>query len=164
MEQSGAVAEHDKQILDTMRHSAAHVMAAAVERLFPGTKLGIGPTIENGFYYDMDVPQRLTPEDLPRIEEEMRALVQAKLAFQREEVSIDEAIERFRATGQDYKVELLSDLKERGTTRITSREDADLDPSNISSASLYHTGDFVDLCRGPHVPDSGAIGVFKLLS
>jgi len=164
MEQSGAVAEHERQSLDTMRHSAAHIMAAAVERLFPGTKLGIGPTIENGFYYDMDVPQRLTPEDLGRIEEEMRAIVAAQLPFEREEVPIDVAIERFRTMGQDYKIELLSDLKERGTTRISSREDADIDPANVSSASLYHTGDFVDLCRGPHVHDTSGVGAFKLLS
>src|ERR1051326_8191689 len=127
MHENRAAADHNLQSLDTMRHSAAHVMAAAVERLFPGTKLGVGPTIENGFYYDMDVPQRLTPEDLPRIEEEMRAIAAAQLPFEREEVPIDEAIERFRAMGQDFKVELLSDLKERGTPRITSREDADVD-------------------------------------
>jgi threonyl-tRNA synthetase len=165
MHENGASAEHDRsQSLETMRHSTAHVMAAAVERLFPGTKLGVGPTIENGFYYDMDVPQRLTPEDLPRIEEEMRAIMAAQLPFEREEVPIDVAIERFRALGQIYKVELLSDLKERGTTRITSHEDADIDPSNVSTASLYHTGDFVDLCRGPHVATSGNVGAFKLLS
>src|SRR5436190_554327 len=111
--------------LDTMRHSAAHVLAAAVERLYPGTKLGVGPTIENGFYYDMDVPQPLTPEDLQRIEEEMRRIVEAREPFVREEVRMEQAIERFRTLGQDYKVELLQDLRERGTTRITSREDVD---------------------------------------
>src|SRR5439155_23226145 len=83
--------------------------------------------------------------------------------FEREEVPIETAIERFRALGQDYKVELLTDLKERGTTRVGSHEDADVDPSNVSTASLYHTGDFVDLCRGPHVANSRDIGVFKLL-
>ena len=150
--------------LETMRHSSAHVMAAAVQRLFPGTKLGVGPTIENGFYYDVDVPGRLTPEDLPRIEEEMRSIVNAALAFEREELPIDDAIGRFRSMGQDYKVELLADLKERGTTRVDSREDVDVDPANVSSASLYHTGDFVDLCRGPHLASSAEIGPFKLLT
>ncbi|HZT07667.1 MAG TPA: threonine--tRNA ligase [Chloroflexota bacterium] len=161
---SGVQAVGSSPDLDTMRHSAAHLMAAAVERLFPGTRLGIGPNIEHGFYYDVDVPQRLTPEDLPRIEDEMRAIAAERLPFVREDVPIDEAIERFRAMGQDYKVELLTDLKERGTTRIASREDADVDPSNVDSASLYHTGAFVDLCRGPHVRHTGEIGPFKLLS
>jgi len=150
--------------LETMRHSTAHVMAAAVERLYPGVKLGVGPALENQFYYDLDLPERVTPEDLPRIEEEMRKIVAESHPFEREEVSIDEAIERFRSLGQDYKVELLTDLKERGTTRIsTNREDVDVDPSNTAIASLYRTGDFVDLCRGPHIANSGEIGPFKLL-
>ncbi len=150
--------------LETMRHSAAHVMAAAVQRLFPGTKLGVGPTVENGFYYDMDVPQPLTPDDLVRIEEEMRRIIEARQPFVREEEPMDQAIERFQAMGQGYKVELLRDLRERGTTRVSSHEDVDVDPGNVQSATLYHTGDFVDLCRGPHVEHSGEIGPFKLLS
>jgi threonyl-tRNA synthetase len=150
--------------LDTMRHSAAHVLAAAVERLYPGTKLGVGPTVENGFYYDIDVPERITPDDLPKIEEEMRRIVAERHPFERSEMPIEAAIETFRGLNQDYKVELLSDLKERGTTRITSREDIDIDPQNAAIASLYRTGDFVDLCRGPHVPNSADIGAFKLTS
>ncbi len=150
--------------VQTMRHSAAHVMAAAVERLFPGTKLGVGPTVENGFYYDMHVPQPLTPDDLVRIEEEMRRIIEARQPFVREEEPMDQAIERFQAMGQGYKVELLRDLRERGTTRVSSHEDVDVDPGNVQSATLYHTGDFVDLCRGPHVEHSGEIGPFKLLS
>jgi threonyl-tRNA synthetase len=103
--------------LETMRHSTAHVMAAAVQRLWPEAKLGVGPAIENQFYYDIDVPESITPEDLPRIEEEMRHIVAEGHPFEREELSIEGAIERFRQLGQDYKVELLSDLKERGTRR-----------------------------------------------
>jgi threonyl-tRNA synthetase len=150
--------------LETMRHSTAHVMAAAVQRLWPGARLGVGPAIENQFYYDIDVPQPITPEDLPRIEDEMRKIVEERHPFEREEMPIDAAIERFRSLDQDYKVELLSDLKERGTTRIsTNREDVDVDPNNVNTASLYRTGDFVDLCRGPHVDNSAEIGPFKLL-
>jgi threonyl-tRNA synthetase len=149
--------------LATMRHSAAHVMAAAVEHLFPGTRLGVGPAIENRFYYDMEVPGGLSLDDLPRIEDEMRRIVGAREPFEREDVSIDTAISRFREAGQDFKVELLTDLKERGTTRVGSHEDVDVDPTNVTSASLYRTGDFVDLCRGPHVADSSQIGAFKLL-
>src|SRR5439155_12101404 len=106
--------------VETMRHSAAHVLAAAVERLYPGTKLGVGPTVENGFYYDMDVPEHLTPEDLPRIEDEMRRIVEAREPFVRDEEPMEQAIERFRGMGQDYKVELLRDLRESGTIRVTS--------------------------------------------
>ena len=157
------MAAHEHSELDTMRHSAAHVMAAAVLRLFPGTKLGVGPAIENRFYYDMDVPGGITSDDLPKIEEEMRRIVAEAHPFEREDVSIESAIERFRSMDQDYKVELLKDLKERGTTRIGSFEDVDVDPTNVTTASLYRTGDFLDLCRGPHVASSADIGAFKVL-
>ena len=157
------MAAHEHSELDTMRHSAAHVMAAAVLRLFPGTKLGVGPAIENRFYYDMDVPGGITSDDLPKIEEEMRRIVAEAHPFEREDVSIESAIERFRSMDQDYKVELLKDLKERGTTRIGSFEDVDVDPTNVTTASLYRTGEFLDLCRGPHVASSADIGVFKVL-
>ncbi|MBX5492937.1 MAG: threonine--tRNA ligase [Chloroflexi bacterium] len=150
--------------IETMRHSAAHVMAAAVQRLFPGTKLGIGPAIENGFYYDLDVPRRLTPEDLAAIEAEMARIVTERLPFEREELPLEDAIALFAARGENYKVELLRDLRERGTTRLDSHEDVDVDPANTRTASIYRTGEFVDLCRGPHVADSGQIGPFKLLS
>ncbi|MPZ13543.1 MAG: threonine--tRNA ligase [Chloroflexi bacterium] len=154
----------DRRDLETMRHSAAHVMVAAVQRLFPGTKLGVGPTVEHGFYYDMEVPRPLTSDDLPVIEAEMHKILAERPEFEREEMPIETAIDYFRAHGQDYKVELLSDLKERGTTRVTSREDMDVDPGNRTSATMYRTGEFVDLCRGPHVPSAGRIGPFKLLS
>jgi threonyl-tRNA synthetase len=150
--------------VETMRHSTAHVMAAAVQRLYPGTRLGVGPAIENGFYYDMDVPQRLTSEDLAAIEAEMARIVGERVRFEREELSLDEAIALFEERGEQYKVELLRDLRERGTTRLDSREDVDVDPGNTRSASLYRTGDYVDLCLGPHVGDTGEIGPFKLTS
>jgi threonyl-tRNA synthetase len=150
--------------LETMRHSAAHVMAAAVQRLFPGTHLGVGPAIENGFYYDLDVPRRLTPEDLAAIEAEMARIVGESVPFEREEQSLEEAIALFEGRGEGYKVELLRDLRERGTTRLDSREDVDVDPANPSRASIYRTGDYVDLSLGPHVPDTSQIGPFKLTS
>lgn len=131
--------------LDAMRHSTAHVMAKAVQRLFPGTKLGIGPTIEDGFYYDLDIPRPLTPDDLPRVEEEMRRIVDADEPFVRREVPREEAIELFRQRGETYKVELLEGIPD-------------------DTVSLYRTGDdWEDLCRGPHVPSAGRIGPFKLL-
>ncbi|MHB0869512.1 MAG: threonine--tRNA ligase [Chloroflexota bacterium] len=131
--------------LETMRHSASHVMAQAVQQLFPEAKFGIGPAIENGFYYDIDLPRPLTPEDLEKIEEEMRRLVQENLPFARSEMSRDEARDFFAKRGQIYKVEIIDEL-----------EDA--------SPSTYRQGDFVDLCRGPHVDSTGEIGAFKLLS
>ncbi|HLH22573.1 MAG TPA: threonine--tRNA ligase [Chloroflexota bacterium] len=149
--------------LETMRHSTAHVMAAAVQRLFPGTQLGVGPAIENGFYYDLDVPRRLTPDDLAAIEAEMQRIVAERVPFEREELSLDDALRLFEGRGEQYKVELLRDLRERGTTRLDSREDVDVDP-NATTASIYRTGDYVDLCLGPHVPDTGQIGPFKLTS
>jgi threonyl-tRNA synthetase len=148
--------------VETMRHSAAHIMAAAVQRLFPGTHLGVGPAIENGFYYDLDVPQRLTPDDLAAIEAEMARIVAERVPFVRDQMPLDEAIAYFGERGEQYKVELLRDLRERGTTRLDSREDVDVDPANTRSASLYRTGDYVDLCLGPHVADTGEIGPFKL--
>jgi threonyl-tRNA synthetase len=150
--------------LQTMRHSAAHVLAAAVQRLFPGTRLGIGPATEQGFYYDLDVPRRLTAEDLAAIEDEMRRLIAAAIPFEREELPIEEAIALFEARGEPYKVELLRDLRERGTTRLDNEEQRDVDPTNTRTASIYRTGDYIDLCLGPHVADTSQIGPFKLLS
>ncbi|MDQ7814631.1 MAG: threonine--tRNA ligase [Patescibacteria group bacterium] len=148
--------------IETRRHSAAHVMAAAVKRLFPQAKFGVGPVIENGFYYDIDIGRALTPEDLAKIEAEMGKIVAENPAFVREELPLDDAIKLFGDMGQVYKVELLKDLKERGTTKISADEAADVDAGNIDSVSLYKTGDFVDLCRGPHVDQASDIGAWKL--
>ena len=132
--------------LEVIRHSCAHLMAQAVKRLFPETEITIGPVIENGFYYDFKRPQGFTPEDLARIEETMRAIVAEDLPVVREEVAKAEAIALFRSLGEHYKVEILEGI-----------------PDAI--VSLYRQGEFVDLCRGPHVPSTGRIPLaFKLTS
>ncbi len=148
--------------IETRRHSAAHVMAAAIKRLFPDAKFGVGPTVEHGFYYDIDIGRTVEPKDLEAIETEMRKIVKEDPEFTREEVGIDEAIALFGKLGQSYKVELLNDLKTRGTTKMTEEERMDLDPVNVAHASVYHTGDFLDLCRGPHVGRASEIGAWKL--
>ncbi|MFA5185187.1 MAG: threonine--tRNA ligase [Patescibacteria group bacterium] len=147
--------------IETRRHSAAHVMAAAVKRLFPQTKFGVGPAIDNGFYYDIDIGRPLTPEDLKAIDKEMYKDVNKKTGFVREEMSIDEGIKLFESLGQDYKVELLNDIKTKGTTKLNAEEAGDVEAGS-STISVYRTGDFVDLCRGPHVAHASEIGVFKL--
>ena len=129
--------------LDTMRHSTSHVMAEAVKSMFPTAKFGIGPTIEDGFYYDFYLPRSLTPEDLPAIEEKMREIVKANVSFTREQVSKDEARQIF--ADQPYKLELIDELPEEQVT-------------------VYRQGTFTDMCRGPHVKSTGEIKAFKLMS
>lgn len=148
--------------IETRRHSAAHVMAAAVKRLFPEAKFGVGPVIEHGFYYDIDIGRPVEPKDLERIEKEMKRIVKEDAEFVREEMPIDEAIVLFGSLGQSFKVELLNDLKTKGTTKLTAEETRDLDPANVSHISVYRTGDFLDLCRGPHVGKTSEIGAWKL--
>jgi threonyl-tRNA synthetase len=137
--------------LELIRHDAAHVLATAVLELYPGVKISIGPPIDGGFYYDFDFPEGVTlsEDDLPRIEERMREHIKADEPFTREDVTVAEALERFRAEDQPYKVELIEDLiaNERAET-----------------VSLYRNGPFTDLCRGPHAPTTGRIGAVKLLS
>lgn len=152
---------HEFNSVDTMRHSAAHVLAAAVAELWPGTQFGVGPVIENGFYYDLKTPTSLTADDLETIETKMREIVARDEKFVRREMPIDEAIKFFGGRGQTYKTELLSDLKTRGSTNLKEDELQDIDPEKMT-ASIYETGSFVDLCRGPHVASSKEIGVFKL--
>jgi len=130
---------------DIMRHSASHVMAQAVQELFLGAKVTIGPSIENGFYYDFDYERSFTPEDLEKIESRMREIIASNLPFKREEISASEAIELFKQKGETYKVEIIQDLK-------------------TDVVSLYRHGDWVDLCRGPHLPSTGLIGAIKLTS
>lgn len=135
----------DEEGKEIYRHTASHVMAQAVMELFPGTKLAVGPAIKDGFYYDFDLPEALAPEDLPRIEQRMEEIVDRDLPLRREVVSRGEAVELFRSLGQDYKVELLEEMEGEEVT-------------------LYRQGDFVDLCRGPHLPTTGRLRHFKLLS
>lgn len=133
----------DPEGADILRHSTAHVMAAAVKELFPEALITIGPSIENGFYYDFDVDIPFTPEDLARIEDRMREIVKKCEPFVREEVPKEKAREIF--PGEPYKEELLDDIPEE-------------------TVSLYRTGNFLDLCRGPHVPHTGKLGAFKLMN
>src|SRR5215469_269535 len=153
-------------LLHRMRHSCAHVMAAAVHALWPNARFGVGPAIANGFFYDIALDHELKLEDLPRIEEKMREIKKAKLPFERIELPIDDAIEFMAKHGQPFKVELLNLLKTQGSTAVareTGDEDAvDASASGVTSVSFYKLGQFVDLCRGPHVARSDEIGVFKL--
>jgi threonyl-tRNA synthetase len=151
--------------IQAMRHSAAHLLAAAVQELYPTAKFGVGPVVANGFFYDMDLPVQLSPADLKPIEKKMAEIKKRHDDFVRKEMPIDEAIEFFRERQQDYKVELLTDLKTRGSTAVVAineEESFDIDPKGAESASVYETGKFVDLCRGPHISNSQEIGAFKL--
>jgi threonyl-tRNA synthetase len=136
---------HDKDdpdALTVLRHSAAHLLAEAVRRLYPGVKIAIGPPIENGFYYDFEFPEPISEDDLPRIEEEIRRELREGREWQREEISREEARQRFLASDEDYKVELVDTAE--------------------GDISLYTQGDFTDLCRGPHLQDSSPIKAIKL--
>ncbi|HPV70964.1 MAG TPA: threonine--tRNA ligase, partial [Candidatus Magasanikbacteria bacterium] len=139
-----------QQDLEILRHSAAHLIAAAVENLYPGVKFGVGPAVENGFYYDIDFPKNISEEDLQKIEAKAKELIKANLKYERKELPIEEAIKLFADRGQVYKVELLNDLKNKGTTKLNSEELQDVGET-VDMVSLYQTGEFVDLCRGPHV-------------
>lgn len=129
--------------IETKRHSCSHILAAAVQELFPGTKLGIGPAIENGFYYDFLSEHKFTPEDLKTIEDKMKQIIKSKQPFVRKEVSKAEAEALFKSKGEDFKVELISELPD-------------------GEISVYTNGSFTDLCRGPHVENTGAVNNFKL--
>jgi len=133
--------------LPTLRHSTAHLMAQAVTQLFPEAKLAIGPPIESGFYYDFQRPEPFTPEDLARIEGRMHELARADYPIVREEMTREEAVRHYEARGEPFKVEILRDL-----------------PADVRRVSFYRQHDFVDLCRGPHVPSTGHIRFFKLLT
>jgi threonyl-tRNA synthetase len=156
------VSEQEAQ-LERMRHSTAHLLAAAVAVLWPEAKFGVGPAIKHGFYYDMLLPVPLGPPELQKIEKKMRELRNKKLAYVRRELPIEEAIAEMAARNQTFKVELLTLLKERGSTAVAKETgDESVVDEGSSSVSFYQTGDFVDLCRGPHVNITTEIGAFKL--
>ncbi len=154
--------------LKSMRHSLAHIMAQAIQHLWPQAKFGVGPAIDNGFYYDIYLDNGTISEaDLPKIEEEMRKIVAADYPFERRDVSVEEAIDWAISGNQSFKVELLNDLKRSGTTvaselageKMGSVSDGD---SKVETVSLYSQGDYTDLCRGGHVDSTGKVGAFKL--
>ncbi len=136
----------DENGKDFLRHTSSHILAQAVKRLYPSTKLAIGPSVENGFYYDFDSEHTFTPEDLEKIEKEMAKIVKEDLALEKFVLPKDEAIEFVKKQGEDYKVELIEALPEG------------------EEISFYRQGDFVDLCAGPHVPSTGKVKAIKLLS
>ncbi|HEY4601104.1 MAG TPA: threonine--tRNA ligase [Cerasibacillus sp.] len=136
----------DQEGIEIMRHSTAHLMAHAIKRLYKDVNFGVGPVIEEGFYYDMDLDVSITPEDLPKIEKEMQRIIDQNIEIKRIEVSREEAIQKFKDLNDPLKVELIQDIPEGETI------------------TLYEQDDFVDLCRGVHVPSTGKIKVFKLLT
>ena len=150
-EQVAIVTDRDEESLALIRHDTAHVLAAAVLDLYPGTKISIGPPIADGFYYDFEFPEGVTVSDadFEALEAKMREHVKADEPFTREDVPVEQALERFRGEGQDYKVELIEDL---------------VRDQQVESVSLYTNGPFTDLCRGPHAPSTKRIKAFKLLS
>lgn len=141
-------AKSGEDYLYVMRHSAAHALAEAVQAVVPGAKLGFGPPIEDGFYYDFDLPRPLTEDDFPAIEAEVRRIVKGKAPFERTVMSIAEAEEFFAARDDTYKVDQVRELARLGETEV----------------SIYRQNDFIDLCRGPHLPHTGKIGPVKVMS
>ncbi len=159
----------DNKQLSAMRHSLAHITAQAVQHLWPEAKFGVGPVVENGFYYDIDVPgMTISEEDFPKIEAEMRRVIEANYPFERSEKSVDDGIKWAEDAKQPYKVELLNDLKRAGTTIAKDLDASEMGTiaegdSAIENVSFYTDGDFTDLCRGPHVESTGNVGAFKLM-
>jgi threonyl-tRNA synthetase len=167
--------------LHAMRHSLAHIMATAIQELWPTTKFGVGPVIADGFYYDVDLGQQsvgvgpvaearplISVSDFAAIEERMQAIITANVPFERSEKPIDEAIIWAQNTQQPYKEELLNDLKRAGTTVAKDLNVEELGTiasgeAQVKNVSFYTNGDFIDLCRGPHVESTGKVGAFKLL-
>jgi threonyl-tRNA synthetase len=145
------------ETLDTKRHSLAHIMAASILEMFPEAKFGVGPVIEDGFFYDVHLNRALTPDDMQEIEKRMRAKVKQNLRFERLEMPLNTAINLFGDMSQNFKVELLHDLRSRGTTAVADLGDANLVGGNVNEVSVYKTGDFTDLCRGPHVNETKEI-------
>lgn len=159
--------EQDK--LHAMRHSLAHIMATAITSIWPEVKLGVGPVVENGFYYDVDIPNvTISEDDFKRIEEAMRQVVNQKQPFVQSNKSIGDAIEWAKSNNQPYKEELLNDLSRAGTTVAKDLSAEEMGTiaggdSQVDSVGFYTNGEFTDLCRGPHVENTGMTGAFKLM-
>ena len=158
--------ENDK--LNTMRHSLAHIMAAAIQKIWPDAKFGVGPAVKNGFYYDIDLGDtQMSEQDFKKVEKEMCHIINQAQAFEKSSMSIDDALNWAQENHQPYKQELLNDLKRSGTTVAK-----DIDPSQlglesssdsaVNSVTFYTNGNFTDLCRGPHVEDTSKVGAFKI--
>ena len=139
------VTERDAEGVEILRHSTAHLLAHAVKELFPDAQVTIGPVIENGFYYDFSYKRPFTPEDLASIEKKMVEIAKRDLPVHRREMPRDEAVAFFRSQGENYKAEIIASIPQQETI------------------SLYGQGDWIDLCRGPHVPSTGKLKVFKLM-
>lgn len=150
--------------IELIRHSLAHVMAAAVQKLWPEAQFGVGPTVDNGFYYDIYLDNyTFSDKDLKKIEKTMRNLINRKQDFVKSEMSIDQAIDWAKQSGQSFKVELLNDLKKYGTT-VAKEIANEIEVSDKADmVTFYQVGDFVDLCRGPHIVNTGEVGAFKLM-
>ncbi|MGB4957164.1 MAG: threonine--tRNA ligase [Candidatus Saccharimonas sp.] len=159
----------NEEQLYAMRHSLAHITAQAVQHLWPEAKFGVGPVVENGFYYDIDLGDtKISEADFKRIEKEMRGIINRDFPFERSEKAVDDAITWAREAKQPYKEELLNDLKRAGTTIAKDLDSAELGlvaegDAAIENVSFYTDGDFTDLCRGPHAESTGKVGAFKLM-
>ena len=155
--------------LYAMRHSLAHITAQAVQHLWPDAKFGVGPVVENGFYYDIDLGEtKISEGDFKRIEKEMRTIINKDYPFERSEKSVDEGIGWAEEARQPYKVELLNDLKRAGTTVAKDLDASEMGTiaegdAAVDTVSFYTDGDFTDLCRGPHAESTGKVGAFKLM-
>lgn len=155
--------------IHAMRHSLAHIMATALTRLFPDVKLGVGPVVEHGFYYDVDLGDAsLSEDDFGRLEAEMKKIVAEDQPFENFTLPIEQAVQWAKNQNQTYKAELLNDLMRAGTTVLSDLDSAELGvaaeaESQVQSVSFYRNGDFTDLCRGPHLESTGKVGAFKLL-
>jgi threonyl-tRNA synthetase len=154
--------------LGAMRHSLAHIMADAVQRLWPNAKFGVGPVVENGFYYDIDLGDtKISEDDFKKIEKEMHKIIKGNADFVKSLSSVDKAIEWAEVNNQPYKQELLNDLKRAGTTVAKDLDASELglpsDSSKVKEVSFYTNDTFTDLCRGPHVKKTGEVGAFKLM-
>ncbi|MEZ4180232.1 MAG: hypothetical protein R3B41_01780 [Candidatus Doudnabacteria bacterium] len=153
----------DQDQLKNIRHSLAHLLASAVLQIRPDAQLGVGPTIDNGFYYDFLLNEPITPDELKQLEKLMKKQISGKLDFTREDLDFDSAKKFFEDKKQPFKVELIVDIQQYGTSKADRSEDLEVQ-STDQGVSLYHTGEFVDLCRGGHVANTSEINAdaFKL--